>query len=242
MTPNPHPTQNPTRKGPALAAAADQLADLAVWRAELGARVEGLLGLSGGTLELAPVSHPGASPVEDALIRVEGEREVLARLEELASEWAWRGEDLDGCPCRFMAARLAWAARHFPLERPLQTIETAWNTVARPPAQKVNRVCPAHPQTMTLLHAAPGGYYCPECDLVRSEEETRGLAYLRILSANPALPVALAAELTGTPAATIRKWISRGHVTCTDGRVCLKDIDTARHRARPGLHRTEASG
>ena len=225
-----------------LAIANQQLEELIVWREDLPARMQATLGLRGVPAELAPAAHATRSPVETALVRAELLASIGERLEALAYEWGFDPAHTSGdrrlAALLYLRRRLEWAAHHFPMKEPLQLIHAAHAATIDHRPSGHNRICPAHPETMTLLVESPSGaLYCTECARSLTLDEVDALGLLHLINANPPVTIRLAAELLDLAPATIRQWVRRGHLEAFAGKVHLGEVYDCVRRDTPGKKR-----
>lgn len=216
-----------------------QLADLIAWREDLPERMQTTLGLRGVPAELAPAAHATRSPVETALVRAELLASIGESLEELAYEWGFDPASVGGdrrlAALLYLRRRLEWASHHFPMQEPLRLIHAAHAATIDHRPSGHNRICPAHPETMTLLVESPSGdLYCTECARNLTLAEVDALGLLHLVNANPVVPIRLAAEMLDLEPATIRQWVRRGHLEGIAGMVYLGEVYDCARRDTPG--------
>ncbi|WP_461031142.1 hypothetical protein [Trueperella pyogenes] len=219
-----------------------QLEELIVWREDFAERLAVVLGMKGSPTELAPAAHATRSPVETALVRAQQLGAIGEAVEDIAAEWGFDASqhagDIRLAAFVYVYGRLAWACRHFPMVDAFDAISKAHAAAVDGRPSPYNRICPAHPESMTLLAESPGGdLYCSECSRTFTIEEVNGLGLLHLVGANPPVKIATAAELLNLEAGTIRQWVRRGHIEGHYGVVYLGEVYDCAQRDTPGLSR-----
>lgn len=224
-----------TTLAPSTARAREQLAEIAALLPELGDVLSTLAGLRGGGPDLASAATLTGSPVEAAVIATDRGRAPLDELDRIAADWGRRPGETDPIP--WMAANIAKVEHTRGRIEPEHLATIAWahsvvsRLVYRP---KHAGACPVgHEPPVTMETTGPDAHYCPTCEVTRTAAEIKALQRFRLLAADPHLTAAEAARLTGVKAATIRKWIERGHLTRdNEGRVSLADVTHHVQQAR----------
>lgn len=224
-----------TTLAPNTARAREQLTEIAALLPELGDVLATLAGLRGGGPDLATATVLTGSPVEAAVIATDRGRAPLDELDRIAADWGRHPGEADPVP--WMAANIARVEHTRGRIEPehLDTIAWAHATITRLVYRpKHAGTCPVgHEPPATMETTGPDQHYCPQCETTRTTTEIKALQRFRLLAADPHLTAAEAARLTGIKAATIRKWIERGHLTRDpEGRVSLAEVSHRAHQAR----------
>lgn len=209
----------------AIEAARRELAEIHLWHKTLDQQHTALADVSGGALDFAPGGAASDSPVESVIERREEDLEMIKELETIAATWTWRGTELDGDPVLFMISRLNWAAVYLPISEDLYRINQIHQRTATHIPARLNRICPDHPESMTLLAETTGEkFYCAKCKKTWLVQQLDGAALAKIIEANPKVTVPLAGELLNIPPATIRQWYARGYIDISNRVVGIGDV------------------
>lgn len=210
-----------------------RLQDLITWWPHLEDHLATLAGITGHGIDLAGIHTVGTSPVETAVLQTIPAQTLIEELEDLASEWTWRGENLDGPALQFLHARLPWAATRYPLHDATQLIIRAHATVARLTGhapRPTGRTCPACGENQLML-LDNGLLRCDTCQLDRHPDEIQALTTWRITTSTETAPLPIVAKHLGIKPTRIRKWIQRGLLTREpDGTINIRHTRTLKER------------
>ena len=203
------------------------LEDLAQWENEIPAHYLTTISLHAINYQLAPANakNPQASPVTQALEQQQQITDTLELIRTAAADHGYQ-PDQHGSPSLYLLSQLH-NARHYPLwqlRQTLQTITKAHQQATTTTSHQINRICPHHPETLTLLQAAPNNkHYCPHCHASMTSQELDATTLTALLEANPLVPIPLAARLLNIEPKTIRQWTRRDRIDSNNGQVWLTE-------------------
>ena len=164
--------------------------------------------------DLAGVHTGPGRPVEASALRREAMLHPLAELWAIAAE-AGRAPTDERSPIAYLLAERP-DLPPAPLERVLRALNALLEPVAKP--------CPLNHEEGGALEPTPRGYYCPECDIERTEDDLNILRGWIIQQADPLVTRSQASQLLGVPRGTLRVWIHRGRLTEHEGHLRLSEV------------------
>lgn len=196
-----------------------RLCELAEWEHTLRLLLSTIRGLSAAPMTLAPSASQAqdASPIERAIDRANTHIVILSQLQQLGVEWSWRGNNVDGPVTRWMLTKFEWAHSSGLVNGwAISVIEKTHNAALAGAKHYMNRICPRHPETATLLEQrSDGSGFCHECGQVASIDDIDAQALAQLVDANPLVELSVAAELLAIPRKTIRQWARRKAIEAT---------------------------
>lgn len=205
-----------------------QLRDIIAWWDVLGDVAETATGILGHGMSLAGTHTGPGDATMTAVLQIDAVDQIRRDLQVLAQKLGWR-KRLDGDPKIFVLGHLDWAALNLaPVEWAglISDVHRRVGSMTGHAPRRTARQCPMCGHELQLIppdrprwhtaqehrDSAPDQFHCDGCQETRTSDELETILRWRLSQATHA-PVPLAAKLLGIPANTIRKWISRGHLT-----------------------------